>query len=107
VLEYEHIDILVVAVRRLSRRWKVKTLLAGPSSTSPMRRRLPTPLFPTDWREQAVGWFDLFWVGLGWVEEGGLLKRERGRGCCCSSLPNVSTRTRSFLDGHSTRKPFE
>jgi hypothetical protein len=51
MLEYEviwgHIDILVVAVRRLSRRWKVKTLLAGPSPTSPMRRRLPTPLFPT------------------------------------------------------------
>ncbi len=51
LLEYEviwgHIDILVVAVRRLSRRWKVKTLLAGPSPTSPMRRRLPTPLFPT------------------------------------------------------------
>jgi len=38
---------LVVAVRRLSRRWKVKTLLAGSSPTSPMRRRLPTPLFPT------------------------------------------------------------
>ncbi len=33
-----HIGILVVVVRRLSRRWKVKTL---------MRRRLPTPLFPT------------------------------------------------------------
>ncbi len=52
LLEYEviwgHIDILVVVVRRLSRRWKVKTLLAGPSPTSPMRRRLPTPLFPTD-----------------------------------------------------------
>jgi len=53
MLEYEviwgHIDILVVAVRRLStsRRWKVKTLLAGPSPTSPTRRRLPTPLFPT------------------------------------------------------------
>ena len=51
LLEYEviwgHIDILVVAVRRLSRRWKVNTLLAGPSPTSPMRRRLPTPLFPT------------------------------------------------------------
>ncbi len=51
MLEYEviwgHIDILVVAVRRLSRRWKVKTLLAGPSPTSPVRRRLPTPLFPT------------------------------------------------------------
>jgi len=50
-LKYEviwgHIDILVVAVRRLSRRWKVKTLLAGSSPTSPMRRRLPTPLFPT------------------------------------------------------------
>ncbi len=28
----------------LSRRWKVKTLLAGPSPTSPMRRRLPNPL---------------------------------------------------------------
>jgi hypothetical protein len=42
-----HIDILVVAVRRLSRRWKVKTLLAGSSPTSPMKRRLPTPLFPT------------------------------------------------------------
>jgi len=42
-----HIGILVVAVRRLSRRWKVKTLLAGPSPTSPIRRRLPTPLFPT------------------------------------------------------------
>jgi len=52
LLQYEviwgHIDILVVAVRRLSRRWKVKTLLAGPSPTSPMRRRLPTPLFPTE-----------------------------------------------------------
>ncbi len=51
LLQYEviwgHIDISVVAVRRLSRRWKVKTLLAGPSPTSPMRRRLPTPLFPT------------------------------------------------------------
>ncbi len=51
VLEYEviwgHIDIMVVAVRRLSRRWKVKILLAGPSPTSPMKRRLPTPLFPT------------------------------------------------------------
>ncbi len=42
-----HIGILVVVVRRLSRRWKVKTPLAGPSPTSPMRRRLPTPLFPT------------------------------------------------------------
>ncbi len=42
--------ILVVVVWKLSRRWKVKTLLAGPSPTSPMRRRLPTPLFPTeDW----------------------------------------------------------
>jgi hypothetical protein len=34
LLEYEviwgHIDILVVVVRRLSRRWKVKTLLAAP-----------------------------------------------------------------------------
>ncbi len=52
LLEYEviwrHIDILVVAVRRLSRRWKVETLLAGPSPTSPMKRRLPTPLFPTN-----------------------------------------------------------
>ncbi len=40
-----HIDILVVAVRRLSRRWKVKTLLAGPSPTSSMKRRLPTLAF--------------------------------------------------------------
>ena len=51
MLEFEviwgHIDILVVVVRRLPRRWKVKTLLAGPSPTSPMRRRLPTSLFPT------------------------------------------------------------
>jgi len=57
MLEYEviwgHIDILVVVVRRLSRRWKVKTLLAGPSPTSPMRRRLPTPLFPT---LHTLGW---------------------------------------------------
>ena len=53
LLEFEviwgHIDILVV-VRRLPRRWKVKTLLAGPSPTSPMRRRLPTSLFPTQER---------------------------------------------------------
>ena len=43
-----HIGILVVVVRRLYlRRWKAKTLLAGPSPTSPIRRRLPTPLFPT------------------------------------------------------------
>ena len=45
LLEYEviwgHIDILIVAVRRLSGR---KTLLAGPSPISPMKRRL---LFPT------------------------------------------------------------
>jgi hypothetical protein len=44
LLEYEviwgHIDILVVAVRRLSRRWKVKTLLAGPSPTSPMKAKI-------------------------------------------------------------------
>jgi hypothetical protein len=44
LLEYEviwgHIDILVVAVRRLSRRWKVKTLLAGPSPTSPMKAEI-------------------------------------------------------------------
>jgi len=44
MLEYEviwgHIDILVVAVRRLSRRWKVKTLLAGPSPTSPMKAEI-------------------------------------------------------------------
>jgi len=43
VLEHEviwgHIDILVVAVRRLSR-WKVKTLLAGPSPTSPMKAEI-------------------------------------------------------------------
>ena len=35
-----HIDILVVVVRRLSRRWKVKTLLAGPSPTSPMKAEI-------------------------------------------------------------------
>jgi len=36
-----HIDILVVAVvRRLSRRWKVKTLPAGPSPTSPMKAEI-------------------------------------------------------------------
>jgi len=44
LLEYEvirgHIDILVVAVRRLSRRWKAKTLLAGPSPTSPMKAKI-------------------------------------------------------------------
>jgi len=44
MLEYKviwgHIDILVVAVRRLSRRWKVKTLLAGPSPTSPMKAEI-------------------------------------------------------------------
>ncbi len=43
LLEYEviwgHIDILVVVVRRLSRR-KVKTLLAGPSPTSPMKAEI-------------------------------------------------------------------
>ncbi len=46
LLEYEviwgHIDILVVVVvvvRRLSR-WKVKTLLAGPSPTSPMKAEI-------------------------------------------------------------------
>jgi hypothetical protein len=51
MLEYEVIwGILVYgveAVRSLSRSEQVKTLLAGPSPTSPMRRRLPTPLFPT------------------------------------------------------------
>ncbi len=35
-----HIDILVVVVRRLSRRWKVKTLLAGPGPTSPMKAEI-------------------------------------------------------------------
>jgi len=43
MLEYEviwgHFDILVVVVRRLSR-WKVKTLLAGPSPTSPMKAEI-------------------------------------------------------------------
>ncbi len=48
LLEYEviwgHIDILivvdvVVTSRRLSR-WKVKTLLAGPSPTSPMKAEI-------------------------------------------------------------------
>jgi hypothetical protein len=52
LLEYEVIwGILVYgveAVRSLSRSEQVKTLLAGPSPTSPMRRRLPTPLFPTE-----------------------------------------------------------
>jgi len=33
--------------RSLSRSEQVKTLLAGPSPISLMRRRLPTPLFPT------------------------------------------------------------
>jgi len=46
-----HIDILVVAVRRLSRRWKVKTLLVfywrAPALPALWRRRLPSPLFPT------------------------------------------------------------
>ncbi len=37
-----HIGILVVVVRRLSRRWKVKTLLvlAGPSPSSPMKAEI-------------------------------------------------------------------
>jgi len=42
-----HIGILVVAVQDYLEDEKVKTLVACPSSTSPMRRRLPTPLFPT------------------------------------------------------------
>ncbi len=42
-----HLVYGVEAVRSLSRSEQVKTLLAGPSPTSPMRRRLPTPLFPT------------------------------------------------------------
>ncbi len=33
--------------RSLSRSEQVKTLLAGPSPISPMRQRLPSPLFPT------------------------------------------------------------
>ncbi len=41
MLEYEviwgHIDILVVAVRSLSRSEQVKSLLAGPSPISPMK----------------------------------------------------------------------
>ncbi len=47
---WEHIDILiVVVVRRLSRRWKVKTLLAGPSPTSPMKAKITMfPIFNTD-----------------------------------------------------------
>jgi len=44
VLEYEviwgHIDILVVAVRSLSRSQQVKTLLAGPSPISPMKAEI-------------------------------------------------------------------
>jgi len=51
VFEYEviwgHIDILVFAVRSLSRNEQVKTLLASSSPTIPMKRRSPTPLFPT------------------------------------------------------------
>ncbi len=51
LLEYEVIwGILVYgveAVRSLSRSEQVKTLLAGHSPNSPMRRRLPTPLFLT------------------------------------------------------------
>ncbi len=41
--------VLLLGCYLFRRRWKVKTLLAGPSPTSPMRRRLPTPLFPTIW----------------------------------------------------------
>jgi len=44
MLEYEviwgHIDILVVAVRSLSRSEQVKTLLAGPSLISPMKAKI-------------------------------------------------------------------
>jgi len=65
LLEYEviwgHIDILIVAVRRLSGR---KTLLAGPSPTSPMKRRL---LFPT------------YVASVGLQLAGGLKKLSRGR----------------------------
>ncbi len=35
-----HIGISVVAVRKLSRRWKVNTQLAGPSPTSPMKAEI-------------------------------------------------------------------
>jgi hypothetical protein len=49
VLEYEviwgHIDILVVAVRSLSRSEQVKTLLAGPSPISPMKAEITIPYF--------------------------------------------------------------
>jgi len=51
LLEYEVIwGILIFWLlldRSLSRSEQVKTLLAGPSPISPMRRRLPSPLFPT------------------------------------------------------------
>ncbi len=41
------IDISIVAVQDYLEDEKVKTLIASPSPTSLMRRRLPTPLFPT------------------------------------------------------------
>jgi len=44
------IDILIVAVQDYLEDGKVKTLVACPSRTSLMRRRLPTPLFPAFFR---------------------------------------------------------
>ncbi len=41
-----HIGILVVVVRRLSRRWKVKTRLAGPSPISPMKAEITRTISP-------------------------------------------------------------
>jgi len=53
VLEYEviwgHIDILVVVVRRLSRRWKEKILLAGLSPTSPMTAEITISPISNNW----------------------------------------------------------
>ena len=48
-----HIDILVVVVRRL--RWKVKTLLAGPSPTSPMKAEITiSPISNIIWLHAVV-----------------------------------------------------
>ncbi len=53
-----HIGILVVAVRRLSRTWKVKTLLAGPSPTSPMKAEITISPISNRWKDTVCGrWF--------------------------------------------------
>ncbi len=67
-----------------SRRWKVKTLLAGRSPTSPMKRRLPTSLLGcfqhwilvvwavmTAWHVRWLGWL----VGVGGRLEGKTRKK--------------------------------